>query len=372
MTEDRNDPSVSIIIPTKDRCGLLLETLASVRSQTYQHWEAVVVDDLSSDTTWPALLELAAEDPRIRPLRRAGPAGGAQVARNQGLSASRGSFVIFLDSDDLLTPDALAGRLRNATAHPEADAIVFVAEHFTGSPGLHADETAYRMNVFDGVEALDAFLAYHAPWYTSGPLWRRAAIDRVGPWDVTLPFGQDLEYHIRALTSGIRFQQLAEVDQYHRGHDGARVSQSNGLSNISKRLALLDRVIALLRSNKMLTPRRRRMLAWSAFWGTIGYSLERPRPQIRTTLRLWRGAYERGLVGRSAYWIGSLVALSQLVNGLRAFGRELARWVFYSHLKKKPLLHPILLRTLVLQLRWRLRRCRMGRHRVVANTPLVS
>jgi len=99
--EPQPQPLVSIVIPTKNRCALLRETLASVQNQTYPNWEAIVVDDGSTDDTWPALMDLAARDPRIRPQRRTGPAGGAPLARNQGFAASRGP------APNVLLPDAV-------------------------------------------------------------------------------------------------------------------------------------------------------------------------------------------------------------------------------------------------------------------------
>lgn len=346
VTETQHQPLVSIIIPTKDRCTLLLETLASVQSQTYRRWEAVVVDDLSHDDTWPVLESLAANDPRIRSLRRAGPLGGAAVARNQGFAASRGSFIIFLDSDDLLTPTALDVRLRLAAAHPDADAIVFRSEHFRDFPGQYTKECAYSIRLFDGVDPLDAFLASNSIWWTAGPLWRRESIELVGPWDNQFPPLDDNEYHTRALIVGTRFRVFAEVDLYVRLHQYPQISRSNNANNISQRLVLVDHVIAQLRARDMLTRRRKRMVAWSTFLQTLGYALERPRPTIRKTLSLWRASRDRALVDAPAYLAGSLLALLQWLRFIGPLPRELARLILYVDLQGKKLFHPALFRTI--------------------------
>lgn len=358
-------PLVSVIIPTKDRRELLLETLASVQAQTWQNWEAVVVDDLSTDDTWATLLEVSGRDPRIRPIRRTGPAGGAPVARNQGFAASRGEFVVFLDSDDLLTPAAIATRLQAASAHPEADAIVFQAEHFTIAPGGQGSETVYRNHVFDGVDPLDTFLAYHAPWYTSGPLWRRAAVDRVGPWDIELPFSQDLEYHIRALLAGVCFLRFTQVDQYIRGHQGPKVSRRDDLQGMSHRIALLDKLIAQLQARNMLTRRRKHMLAWSAFWGTMGYVHSRSLFSGTPALTLWRAARGRGLISAPAY-AGGCVVFSRRMKLLSRIASEIARLVFYNHLKRRHFFHPGLLCTFRFQVKWALQRRRLRRQAILA------
>ena len=101
---------VSIVIPTWNRSGLLRRALASVRDQTWSHWEALVVDDGSEDDTREVVGALAAEDPRIRLVAR--PHEGVCAARNAGLAAARGGFVAFLDSDNEWKPGFLDTMLR--------------------------------------------------------------------------------------------------------------------------------------------------------------------------------------------------------------------------------------------------------------------
>jgi glycosyltransferase involved in cell wall biosynthesis len=339
MVETTHPPLVSVIIPTRDRCALLVETLASIQAQTYPHWEAVVVDDLSNDNTWHLLQDLTACDPRIRAFRRNGSAGGASAARNQGFAVSQGPFVIFLDSDDLLAPTAIESRLRMAAAHPDSDAVVFQSEYFRRSPGEYSGECALAIRLFEEADPLDAFLTGRSPWLTCGPLWRRAALERVGPWDADNHFLDDLLYHVRALIVGIRFERFQIVDQYIRVHQGPQVSRSNNSGRISGRLRLFDAVLALLRGGGMLTRRRKRMIAWSALLQTLAYATERPRPALRSTLPLWRAARARGLVGAPGYVAGLVLILSQWANAAGPLPRELARLIVHYDLRRPPVFH---------------------------------
>lgn len=109
----REAPLVSVIVPTRDRAGLLGRTLASALAQRAAALEVVVVDDASSDGT--AALLAAMVDERVRTIRHDRTLG-VSAARNTGLSAARGRWVAFLDDDDLWSPrkldrqlDALAG-----------------------------------------------------------------------------------------------------------------------------------------------------------------------------------------------------------------------------------------------------------------------
>jgi len=104
------DPTVSIVVPTKDRPQLLAVTLRSICAQEGVSLEVVVVDDGSTDPTAVASVVAGLADDRVRVLRR--PASeGVSAARNAGLDATTGDRVAFCDDDDLWAPDKLARQL---------------------------------------------------------------------------------------------------------------------------------------------------------------------------------------------------------------------------------------------------------------------
>jgi glycosyltransferase involved in cell wall biosynthesis len=100
-------PRLSVIVPAHNAAPFIEQTLDSVREQTYDDWEVVVVDDGSSDGTWELL---QGAGPRVRSFRRE-RAGGPAVARNLALSNATGELVMFLDADDLLLPRYLESQL---------------------------------------------------------------------------------------------------------------------------------------------------------------------------------------------------------------------------------------------------------------------
>ena len=206
-------PLVSIIIPTKDRLELLKQTLASVRVQTYPQWECLVVDDSSTDGTPAAVEQLGGEDPRIRLVRRAGARGGAPVCRNQGFAASRGDYVLFLDSDDLLAAFCLDQRVKVLQAHPEIEFAAFPYIFFRDHP---ADAQSVQRPFLTAEDDLTRFLTKDNVWNVSGPIWRRTALERLGPWDQTLLSGQEWDLTIRALTQSIPYLKVNEPDWFFR------------------------------------------------------------------------------------------------------------------------------------------------------------
>lgn len=101
---------VSIIMPAYCCSKYLPLSVASVQAQTWQNWELLIADDCSPDDTYETASRLAEHDPRIRVLRTAGNSGPA-AARNLALSNARGSYVAFLDSDDLWKPEKLSRQI---------------------------------------------------------------------------------------------------------------------------------------------------------------------------------------------------------------------------------------------------------------------
>src|SRR5688500_16355713 len=92
-----NSGLVSIVLPTRNRIELLPRAVASVQSQTYTHWELVVINDGSTDGTKEWLDGL--DDVRIRVVHREQGLGAAS-ARNVGIGLAQGEFISFLDDDD--------------------------------------------------------------------------------------------------------------------------------------------------------------------------------------------------------------------------------------------------------------------------------
>jgi glycosyltransferase involved in cell wall biosynthesis len=98
-------PVFSIVIPTYNQAGLLAHALQSVIHQTFQNWEAIVIDNYSSDNTREVVENY--KDSRIRyvPFRNQGIIA---ASRNRGISRAQGSYIAFLDSDDLWFPAKLS------------------------------------------------------------------------------------------------------------------------------------------------------------------------------------------------------------------------------------------------------------------------
>lgn len=97
--------NVSVIIPAYNAAGTLPETLKSLRIQTYRGWEAIVVDDGSSDETAAIAVKFAEKDKKIHIVSK--PQRGASAARNTGIRLAHFDWLLFFDADDWLLPQHL-------------------------------------------------------------------------------------------------------------------------------------------------------------------------------------------------------------------------------------------------------------------------
>ncbi len=108
-------PHVSVVIPTYNRRTFLIEALQSVFAQTFRDFEAIVIDDGSSDGTEQALRSFEA---RVRYFYK--PNGGVSSARNEGIRQATGSLIAFLDSDDLWEANFLEVTVGYLENNPDA------------------------------------------------------------------------------------------------------------------------------------------------------------------------------------------------------------------------------------------------------------
>ncbi len=95
----------SVILPVFNRAHCVVESIESVMRQSFSDWELIAVDDGSSDNSLEVLKEFAECEPRIKVIHQDNK--GSSGARNSGMRAAEGEYILFLDSDDCLVPDAM-------------------------------------------------------------------------------------------------------------------------------------------------------------------------------------------------------------------------------------------------------------------------
>lgn len=113
----------SVIIPTYNRANFVVEAINSVLNQTYKlPYEVIVVDDGSIDKTEKILLEYMKKEPRLKFIKHEKNKGSA--ARNTGIIHSKGKYLLFLDSDDKLLPNALSIFAKAINTFPDGEVFI--------------------------------------------------------------------------------------------------------------------------------------------------------------------------------------------------------------------------------------------------------
>lgn len=125
---------VSIIVPVYNAENYICETMDSVRAQTYQHWELLLVEDGSADNTVSVIETYLAStgDRRIRLIRQSANMGAAR-ARNRGVQEAAGRYIAYLDADDLWAPEKLEHQV--AFMEEKRAAFAFTGYEFADENG---------------------------------------------------------------------------------------------------------------------------------------------------------------------------------------------------------------------------------------------
>lgn len=209
---------VSIVIPLYNKAPFIGRTLDSVLRQSFSDYEIIVVDDGSSDAG-PELVA-AYRDPRVALIRQenAGPA----KARNRGLAAARGEYIVFLDADDEWLADFLSATVAGLDASPPT--VVAAATGYLQYPGGQSQRPLWlKRGLRNGIVTLApntqagyavSVLAYMSPWNT---LLRTDAVRRAGGFcsKGKCLYGEDSFLWTKLLLNGSLLVLLRELACYH-------------------------------------------------------------------------------------------------------------------------------------------------------------
>lgn len=234
-------PVVSIIIPHFNRTQLLAETLASVAGQTHTGWEVIVVDDGSTNEEWQALQAFASH--KVRVLQRSDGKKGPSRCRNIGAAQAQGKYLIFLDSDDLLAPFCLEGRVKIMEREPNASLAVFPIQIFKERPG----DTNQNFGFFPEPDHVaGCFLRNDNPWQTMAPIWQRQFFLSLGGFDEQFLFMEDPDVHLRAVLASadhIIYCSDSSPDCYYRVNHQDGTKSSFWKHSIQYRIAFYNKVM---------------------------------------------------------------------------------------------------------------------------------
>ena len=169
-------PLISIIIPVYNGEKYLRPCIDSILHQTYQHWELLLIDDGSPDSSG-AICDEYASDPRISVVHKEN--GGQASARNQGVAMAKGEYISFVDCDDWLETD-MYERMVQTMHSQQAEIIIcgYIEEYKSRQKKVHADG---EMKVYEASEALKLVLRGKIGSYLWSMLFRREVVQELMP-----------------------------------------------------------------------------------------------------------------------------------------------------------------------------------------------
>jgi len=198
----RGRPLVSIIVPVYNGERYLAEAIESALAQTYRPIEIIVVDDGSTDRTADVARTFSET---VRYYYQ--PNSGSGAARNTGIQKARGSFLAFIDADDLWVKEKLSLQMPALESETALDMVFGYVSHFY-SPDM---DEGMRKKVVCPTETLRG---YHAGTL----LIRRDTFLRVGLFDPVLQCGEFLDWSFRAKEKGLKELMLPDVVMKRRIH----------------------------------------------------------------------------------------------------------------------------------------------------------
>lgn len=243
-------PKISVIIPSYNRAHIIKDTLDSIISQSYQNWECLIIDDISNDNTENIINTYVQKDSRFKFIKRpAKMRKGASTCRNIGLKIASGSYVQFLDSDDMLASNkfevqikALENSAANAIASCKWGGVRLKKENANIYHGLPTYfSTPNPLKLIEVYGNRFTFLPSHVFLIPMSVLFKS------GKWEESLTVNDDGEFFSRIILNSSEVVFCEDTFVLYRSGAGDRLSGSihteNGIKSYIKSLELIDKNI---------------------------------------------------------------------------------------------------------------------------------
>jgi peptidoglycan/xylan/chitin deacetylase (PgdA/CDA1 family) len=194
---------VSVIIPAYNAKETIAESLQSLGAQTFTNWEAIVIDNGSSDDTLQIATEFAEKDSRIRVISQSQK--GVCLARNTGIAEAKNDWLLFLDADDWILPQHLECLTDALTCNPSLDLVYSGWARITADGALFYEEFRGQPTKIFHAFARNCVFVMHTC------LVRRSTVVNLGGFDTSLRTCEDWDLWQRIARTGARFGAISHA-----------------------------------------------------------------------------------------------------------------------------------------------------------------
>ncbi len=212
----KHAPLVSIVTPSFNQAAFIQEALGSIQVQTYDNYEHLVIDGMSTDGT-VAMLQTLKEKNDLHKLKWISePDGGQSEALNKGFALAKGEIIGWLNSDDRYRAGCFDSVVRAFAENPDVDILY--------GDYLVVDESGKTLQVRREIEFNLFVLLYHRVLYipTTATFFRRRVFSENNWLDEKLHYAMDLEFFIRLAKRGYRFKHIPQILAEFRVHPASK------------------------------------------------------------------------------------------------------------------------------------------------------
>lgn len=230
-------PLFSVVIPAYNRAHSIRQAIDSVLKQTEQRFEIIVVDDGSTDNTDAVLDEIKKVEPRLHYIKQQN--GGATNARNTGIKAAKGSYIAFLDSDDVFLPEHLAQALPVLESGNSRCTFTQVQVDRGNEVSFLKPSRGPKES-----EVFSEYLLCNKGFVQTSTLIVPSELAKSVMYDELIGYGDDMDFAIRLVAAGAKITMLEKPGAIWQDHWSD--SRLSSVIDPVKRIAWLDRTKPLL------------------------------------------------------------------------------------------------------------------------------
>jgi len=200
--------SISIIVPAHNAARTINDTIRSIRSQSLSDWQAIVVDDGSTDSTAEVITKECSSDSRFKLIHQ--EQRGEAGARNTGLQFAKSDWLLFLDADDWIDSRYLELMTNEVLVKSDLDAV------HCGSARVASDGAILIEKNLPPVGDIFRTLASYPPFHVHSCIVKKALVDAVGGFDTSLVTCPDWDLWQRIARTGAVFGGIPQILAFYR------------------------------------------------------------------------------------------------------------------------------------------------------------
>jgi glycosyltransferase involved in cell wall biosynthesis len=255
-------PLISVIIPLYNSEDYIIEAIDSILNQTYRSIEIIVINDGSTDNSSFLVQDL--KNPQVKLINT--PNYGASKARNIGIQNANGTYIQFLDADDLLSSNKIEEQVKILESNSRIDLCFCKTIVFTNTSNKETNQEV-NSEIFDfefisGIELLKKLLGINNKVFMILPsayLVKKEIIENAGEWDEALTLDDDGEFFSRILdcSKTVAFDRKS-TNYYRKFHTTNSLSQRIGIrymeseiKSVMKKISIIKKSGSLLELNKI-------------------------------------------------------------------------------------------------------------------------